>query len=357
MQEKKYLQVKENKKYNIMEIKNIFLHHIDVKSNSVARIILDENSLNLKEYIFSLVKEILDQTNKRVYIFKEGNTEVKSSLISILDNIKNIDDIILNNAKRLLEKEIKTQDWMDKRLEVEIQKGSLLHLHFVSEKINQIIICKVEHDEVLSEVNFDLIKGLNTKKKVFKAILIYFDENKTITHNYVFDKNNSKYWWDDFLELNQLNTDDKNTDNSLNEIDKVLTFQRKKYYADYLILRNSVIGHYRNKNEFNFSDLMNEVFTNYVPINPEFPLHKLVQKISELPEKKGFDTQFKIIKKNINKRIQNKIRLANNLYLNIDDYVENLKNIIEPYQDEQGNKFVKIQSSEGYETLKELLKK
>ena len=33
---------------------------------------------------------------------------------------------------------------------IEIQKGSLLHLHFVTDDINQIIICKVEHDEVLS---------------------------------------------------------------------------------------------------------------------------------------------------------------------------------------------------------------
>jgi hypothetical protein len=339
-----------------MEINSIFLHHIDVKSKVVTQITLDENSLNLIGYINSLVQEILEQPNKRSYKFKEGNTEVKSSLVSILDDIEDIDTVILNNANRLLEKETKTQDWMSKRLEIEIQKGSLLHLHFVDQNINQIIICKVEHDEVLSEINFDLIKGLNTKKKVFKAILIYFDKNNNITHNYVFDKNNSKYWWDDFLELYQLNTDDGNTDKSINAIDKVLTPQRKKYYADYLILRNSMIGHYRSKNEFNFSDLMIEVFNNYEPIDPEFPLDGIIEKIKELPEKKGFDTQFSIVKKYINKRVQNKIRLANNLYLNVDDYVENLKNIIEPFQDEQGNKFVKIRSSEGYETLKGLLK-
>lgn len=338
-----------------MDIKSIFLHHIDVKNNSASPIKLDENSLNLKGYVVSLVEEILGQPNKRTYAFKDGNTEVKSSLISILNNSGNINSIILNNAKRLLEKEVKTQEWMDKRLDVEIQKGSLLHLHFSTDNIEQLIICKVEHDEVLSEVNFDLIKGLNTKKKVFKAILVYFDENNVITHNYVFDKNNSKYWWDDFLELNQLNTDDKNTDKSLNEIDKVLTFQRKKYYADYLILRNSLIGHYRNKSEFNFSDLMDDVFSNYKPIDPEFPIAKIIKKIKELPESKGFDTQFSIVSKSINKRVQNKIRLANNLYLNIDDYVENLKNIIEPVE-EHGNKYVKILSSEGYEILKGLLK-
>lgn len=338
-----------------MEIKSIFLHHIDVKGNLVSPIILDENSLNLKDYVFSLVKEILEQPNKRIYTFKDGNTEVKSSLVSILENVNSIDSIILTNAQRLLEKETKTQEWMDKRLEVEIQKGSLLHLHFVNENINQIIICKVEHDEVLSEVNFDLIKGLNTKKKVFKALLVFFNDNNEITYNYVFDKNNSKYWWDDFLELNQLNTDDKNTEKSLREIDKVLSHHRVKYFADYLIVRNALIGHYRNRDAFNFSDMMDDVFTNYEAIDPEFPKGKIIASISDLPTKKGFDTQFSIIKKSINKRVQNKIRLANNLYLNIDDYVENLKNIVEPIE-ENGNKYVKILSTEGYETLKGLLK-
>lgn len=72
-----------------MEIKNIFLHHIDVKNNSVSNIELDGTSINLNSYIDSLVKEILDQPNKREYNFKDGQTEIKSSLVSILDNIEN----------------------------------------------------------------------------------------------------------------------------------------------------------------------------------------------------------------------------------------------------------------------------
>lgn len=337
-----------------MEIKNIFLHHIDVENNSVNNIELDGSSINLNSYIDSLVHEILDQPNKRLYSFKDGETEIKNSLGSILENIENLEDLILNNAKRLLEKEKKSQERMS-RLDIEIQKGSLLHLHFVTDKINQIIICKVEHDEVLSETNFDKIKGLNTKKKVFKAILVFFDDNNNITFNYVFDKNSSKYWWDDFLELVQKNTDEKNTELSLNEIDKVLTTHRKKFYADFLILRNSMIGHYRNKDSFNYTQLIDEVFRNYTPINSEFPKNKTIKRLEELPSKKGFDTQFVITKKKINKRAQHKIRLAHNLYLNIDDYVENLKNLIEPVE-ENGSKYVKILSSDGYDSLKDLLK-
>jgi hypothetical protein len=338
-----------------MDIKSIYLHHIDVENNLVKDIKLDENSINLNSYVDSLVKEILDQPNRRLYTFKDGNTEVKSSLKSMLEKAENIDEIITTNAKRLLEKETKSQERM-KRLDIEIQKGSLLHLHFNSDEINRIIICKVEHDEILSEINFDLIKGLNTKKKVFKAILLYFDNDNNITHNYVFDKNSSKYWWDDFLELIQLNTDEKNTETSLTEIDKVLTSHRKNFYADFLIVRNALIGYYRTKKDINYSKMVDDIFTKYHPVNPDFPKDKIIKKIKELPNKKGFDTQFVITKDKINKRVQNKIKLANNLYLNIDDYVENLKNIIEPIE-ENGNKYVRILSTDGYEILKDLLKK
>ena len=338
-----------------MDIKNIFLHHVDIKNNLVTPIAIDENSTNLKGYVNSLVKEISEQPNKRLYSFKDGNTEVKNSLKEIIQNNPNIEAVILNNAKRLLEKENNSQQRVS-HLDIEIQKGSLLHLSFISDDINKVIICKVEHDEILSEINFDIVKGLNTKKKVFKAILIYFDENLDITNNYVYDKNSSKYWWNDFLELNQLNTDDANTEKSLNEIDKILTKHKKKYYADYIVVRNSVIGYYRTNDTLNFSDIIDNILLSYEPANRNFPKQDIINKLRELPDKKGFDTQFTISKGKINKKIQHKIRLANNLYLNIDDYVVNLQNLIEPYQDEEGTKFVKIQSSEGYETLKDLLK-
>lgn len=337
-----------------MDIKNIFLHHVDIKNNTVTPINLDEDSTNLKGYVDSLAKEIAEQTNKRLYSFKDGNTEVKNSLKEILQNPTNIETVILNNAKRLLEKETNSQQKVS-HLDIEIQKGSLLHLSFISDDINKVIICKVEHDEILSEINFDIIRGLNTKKKVFKAILIFFDENFEITSNYVYDKNSSRYWWHDFLELNQLNTDDANTEKSLHEIDKILTKHKKKYYADYIIVRNSVIGYYRTNDTLNFSDVEN-IFSNYSPLDSDFPKQEIITKVKALPSTKGFDTQFSISKNKINKKVQHKIKLGSNLFLSIDDYVENLKNLIEPYEDDEGNKFIKIYSSEGYETLKGLLK-
>lgn len=336
-----------------MDIRKLTLHKIDISKNIPEMINIDIQKDTIIEYINNLVNEIIENPNKRIHRFKEGETQVKSSIRKLVLDDLDIDSIILFNAKRLLEKEQKADNLLkQKNLDVNIQKGSLLHLHFIQDDISKVLICKVEYDEILNEFTFDKNSGLNTKKKVFKAFLMYIDTGNI----YLNDKNNSKYWWDDFLELEQINDDDKNTEKSLNEIDKILMPHRVKHFADYIVIRNTLIGHYRTRDNFNFSDMLEEVFTNYHPIEADFPKDKIINKISALPIKKGFDTQFIIVKKKINKKIQNKIRLANNLYLSIDDYVEELKNIIEPFEDEEGNKFVKIKSTEGYEKLKALLK-
>ncbi|TXK00663.1 nucleoid-associated protein [Flagellimonas aequoris] len=338
-----------------MEIKNIFLHHIDVANSLITEIKVIEDSANLNTYIESLVKDILDNPNRRFYNWKDGDTEVKNSLDPLKEIGNESEKYALNNAKRLLEKESKAQEQVNK-MNVEMQKGSLLHLSIESDGTHKTIICKVEHDEVMNEVNFEYIRGLNTRKKLFKAILIYYNSNGQIEHNYVHDKNSSKYWWDDFLELEPIITDDDNTENSLNEIDKCLTRYRKKYYVDYLILRNSFLGHFRNRDTLNFSDLVNDVFKNYTPLNKQFPKDRLLASINKLPEKNLFDTTFNIAKNKINKRKKTSIRLASNLFLNIDDFVENLKNLIDLEQ-KNGNKYVRIKSEDGYDKLEDLLNK
>jgi len=338
-----------------MEIKSIFLHHIDVKADLVTPIEIKEDFDDLNTYVETLVADILENPNRRFYNWKDGDTQVKNSLTHIKNNSDKIESYVLNNSKRLLEKEVKAQEAVN-RMDTEIQRGSLLHIAIESEGTHKTIICKVEHDEVVSEISFTLIRGLNTRKKLFKALLVFYNQNGEITHNYVYDKKPTKYWWDEFLELEPIITDEDNTEKSLNEIDKCLSRYRKNYYVDYLILRNSFLGHFRNREAFNFTDLVNDIFQDYTPLNEDFPREKLLKSINKLPEKNIFDTTFKIVKKKINKRQKTSIRLAGNLYLNINDFVDNLKNLIE-LEHTKGNKYVRIKSEEGYEKLKDLLKK
>lgn len=337
-----------------MEIKKLTLHKIDISKNSPEKIEIDMSKQTIIEYVDNLVTEILGNPNNRMYRFKDGDTQVKSSLVKLVENDTEIEKVILNNAQRLLEKESKADIQLkSKKLTVTIQKGSLLHLHFVQDDIDKILVCKVEHDEYLNELNFDKNNGLNTKKKVFKSFLKYLNTGDV----YLNDKNNSKYWWDDFLELEQVNEDSANTEKSVNKIMSIVDYykkSKKEFQLDGTLLRNYIIGHFKSNTDFNLTELIDDVVAKYQPINIDFPVKKISERVSKLAEDKSFDNQFIIVQEKVNKRIVNKIRIGNGIYLSIEDFVKNLGEIFKPFSDNQGNQGMTIISEDAYNFVKQI---
>lgn len=338
-----------------MDIKKLTLHKIDISNNTADKIVIDINKETIIEYVDNLVNEILDNPNKRMYKFKDGDTQFKSSINKLIENEDEIETIILNNAKRLLEKEINAHDHLKaKKLSVNIQKGSLLHLHFIEDDINKVLVCKVEHDEYLNELNFDKNTGLNTKKKIFKSFLIFLDTNNI----YVNDKNNSKYWWDDFLELTQVNNDNENTENSVKKIisivDQYKNSNNKEFQLDGTLLRNAIIGHFKSNNNFNFTELLDDVVAKFNPVNSTFPIKKIKERLDKLTKDNSFDNQFVIVQEKVNKRITNKVKLGSGLYLSIENFVKNLGEIIKPFSDREGNHGMTIITEDAYNFVKQL---
>jgi hypothetical protein len=334
-------------------IKKMVLHHLDVDSNNVETVDLNIKIEVITTYVKDLITDILENPNKRTFKFKDGNTQVKSTLPQLISNHIDIDDILLNNAKRLLDKEISTNKKMN--LKTKVQRGSLIHIYFNENGNDNILICKVEHDEIINEKTFEINKGLNTKKKVFKAFLIYMKTTSRQEEIYLNDKNNSKYWWDGFLELEQLKTDDENTEKSLDKIVSMITGTARKddFKLDSTILRNHVIGYYRNNENFNFTELYDSVFKNYSPHNMDFPITKITSKINGLKNDDDFDKQFTIIPSKIGKKRKNSIKIAPGLLLSIEDYVKNLDKILKPYS-EAGVNGITIISDVAYNYIKDV---
>ena len=335
-----------------IEIQKISLHHLDVKNKLVKQVQIDFNKDTITKYVDNLINEILDNPNKRKFLFKDGETQVKSSIKQIVSDSENVDTVILNNAKRLLEKEIAAAEKIQ-RLGVKIQRGSLLHIHFTQNEKHRVLICKVEHDEILNEKSFEINRGLNTKINVFKSFLIYVKSETTHEEIYLNDKNSSKYWWDYFLELDQVITNEQNTENSVNKI--IIPVDRykknKDYSLDCAILRNNVIGYYRSNKNFNFSDLLDSVFDEYKPYNDKFPIDTIIKNIKKLSDDSSFDKQFLIVPNKINKKKVNKIKMAPGIFLNIEDFVKNLDTIFKPYSKNGENGLIII-SDEAYNFVK-----
>lgn len=339
-----------------IEIKTFRLHHLDVSSNEAKKINIDFKTETIANYATSLIDEILDSPNKRHFKFKSGDTEIKNSIPKIISNSETIEEVLLNNAKRLLEKEV-AADSKIKHLGVKVQRGSLLHIHFQQNGNDNLLICKVEHDEIINEQSFEINRGLNTRKKVFKAFLIYLANKNRNEEIYLSDKNNSKYWWDDFLELSQVNTDDENTENSLNKIIKIIDKEKNKseFGLDGSLLRNNIVGYYKTNTNFNFSEVY-DIVTNYKPLNTKFPVDTILSKFDKLKDDKSFDKQFPIVQKKVDKKIITNIPLGKGLFLKIEKHVPNLNEIIKPYHGESGEIGITIISDQAYNFIKILNK-
>lgn len=332
-----------------INIKFTSLHHIDHSANEVNSIDITNQGDALNKYIHRLIDEISSSNSKRSFIFQRKTTEVRSNINDFLDN--NYNDGALNNAKRLLSVEQETQNKIA-HLNKEIQRGSLFQAVIDDRSKSKVVISKADHSHYLDENDFQLHSGLPWKKRVFKAVLVTFDGSKRIESVFVFDTNSimSKYWWQGYLELKEKHTDTHNTKTSLDVLDKkIFNPIKKNHPADHLILRNSAVGYFRNKEEFELSDFINNILTNYQPIDPNLSTERLIQKTNELPEKWNFDSRFTIKKEEINKRVVNKIQLTENIDLILKDHVPNIRDAIIAEKDAEGNKYIKIRTDAGYD--------
>ena len=332
-----------------INIKHTSLHHIDHANNEINEIDITNQGEALAEYINRLVNEISSSNSKRSFVFQRGTTEVRSAIAGFLAG--NYADGTISNAQRLLSVEQETQEQIS-HLNKEIQKGSLFQAVIVENGTTKVIISKADHSQYLDETDFLVHRGLPWKKRVFKAVLVIFDTNHEVENIFVFDTNSimSKYWWHGYLELKEKHTDIHNTKTSLDVLDKkIFNPIKKKHPADHIVIRNSAVGYFRNKEEFELNDFIDSILTNYQPVDPNLSTEKLISKASELPDKWNFDPRFKIKKEEINKRIVNKVALTDSIELVFKDHVTNLRDAIVAVKDSEGNKYIKIRTDAGYD--------
>lgn len=334
-----------------MNIKFTSLHQIDHNLNQNKTIDINNQSGDLINYTERLINEITNSNNKRSFEFKSDTTEVRTAIDKFLETKYEVGAKI--NSDRLLNVELKAQQKIA-HLNIKIQKGSLFQAVLENALETYIVISKADHNQFLDEIDFTLKTGLPWEKRIFKAFLV-----KMVSGNpkeiFVYDTTNrmARYWWDDYLELTEKYTDTHNTKTSLKILDsKIFNPIRKAFPSDHTIIRNSAIGYYRNSEEFELNEFIDQTIKNYKPIDSDFPLDKIVSKIKELPDRWKFDARFTIQKDEINKKQSNRIPLTEKIELVLKDYICDLDNVIEAKKDAEGVKYIKIKTDSGYERFK-----
>lgn len=328
-----------------MEIKRFHLLTIDREDDSVQHIPIQESTSDFVEYIRS--QQNIIQTKKSVRGFKERNmeTEVVSHITKVITSEDEAATASVAIGKRLLKMEVKTAE---KHPIANPKRGSLIIVLYEEDNQEYILLLKVEHDPFIDESDLLRRIGLPIEKATLKSCLLEVSDDKLGDIN-IYDSNASiaRYWWDDFLELDELTSDENNTKKAFNEVDKLL--RRKvgtKHKADYTILRNNSVGFFKTKDSFNVDDFLDYVIGDYEPEDQELDIEKLKGDLSNLPAKKQFDASFNIVSSEIKAKMRSSVKVNQYVELKIQDYIEDMRNIIHSKIGEDGKKYVMISADD-----------
>ncbi len=334
-----------------MRISSKSLYHIDLQQKKLREPSSTISTDNLKNFTTMIIEELFEKRIKaRDFTPVSETTEFMNGIEEILNgNEQKGFDIIAN---RLLREELRAQENI-KQLS-DIQTGSLLQIYNNINNTNYLIIAKVDHIDFLDEADFAKRSGIPFKQKILKSCFVSFHDDNKIDEIKIHENRNklTKYWWEDFLELRHLNSDEQNTKRLNDGLDKLLVKTlKKKYLSDYYFFKNAMLTYLRQQEEdFRFENLVTDVVDRYEPHNPNMPLDIIRRKILEMPERHEIDKSFPIVKSQIKLRKKDVIALNDKIDLVLKDVIVNLKNIVMPHKYE-GEKYLLIKSEKGYHTF------
>ena len=277
--------------------------HVDIEKNSKDRIAVDLDNKDLEVYLETLLVEINSKEQKRIFDFNETQTTFKTTVNSVsehesLDYKSSGESLVA----RLLEKEIVTNEkykHLGKKGDTHVKTGSFLQFVYTEKGNLRFLGVKVDHLVILDDIDFKKRKGLSLTEKIYKAFKVDFDKNKKPTHVSIYDSKSAltKYWWSEFLELRERNTDTYNTTIACKETITKLAALKKDFPQEYTALRNATVVAFKQTGAMDYFKFIKTTIEHYTSESEGFQPAKLklLTKLAELPEKKGFDSMFELV--------------------------------------------------------------
>lgn len=231
-----------------------------------------------------------------------------------------------------------------------VQKGSLIQALLYEEESDKYtyLLAKVEHTDFVDDTDFSFKSGFSKDiKKLWKSCVFEVDDlNASEFLAKIYSNTDAKYWHDNFLELDIVVSDETNTERAFRAIDITLNRIVKNIAPrDYIVLRNSSIAYFKSNEYMDFEVMVQNTFENYKPVELEQDkMEKVIEKIKELPTKYNFDKQFNTVPAVINAKIKKVYDVCQGVQLKIVDKIDNLKETITAYRDNNGNRYIRIKT-------------
>lgn len=331
-----------------MEIVNQTIRIIDYENNKVYK---RDTPDEFSDYVRQLITYINGNTSIREYSTRSVNTEVISCILDIIRNqidpdlvTKKIDFI----ANRLLKKECEAQTSVAHITNV--QKGSLIQALLYDDEMDKYtyLLAKVEHTDFVDDLDFSFKSGFSKDmKKLWKSCIFEIDDlNASNFYAKVYSNTVAKYWYDNFLELDQVVSDEVNTEKAFRSIESALNRNIKNIAPrDHTLLRNALIAYFKSQDYIDYETMIQITLENYHPVELEQEqMDRVIEKIRELPDKHNFERQFNTVPSVINARIRKVYDVCQGVQLKITDAIDNFDDTITAYRDTDGNKYIKIKT-------------
>ncbi len=332
-----------------MEIVIQTIRIIDYENNVVY---VRDTPETFSDYVRQLITYINGNTSIREYRTRSVNTEVISCILDIVKN--QIDaDLVMGKidfiANRLLLKEREAQTSVA-HMDTNVQKGSLIQALLYDEEDDKYtyLLAKVEHTDFVDDSDFSFKSGFSKDmKKLWKSCTFEIDDlNAASFSAKVYSNTVAKYWYDNFLELDQVVSDEVNTDKAFRAIESTLNRNVKNIAPrDHTLLRNTLITYFRSNDFIDYNTMITNTVENYHPVELEQEkLEKVIEKLRELPEKHNFDNQFNTVSSAINARIRKVYDVCHGVQLKITDAIDDFDDTIKAYRDNDGNRYIRIKT-------------
>lgn len=303
---------------------------------------------NFSEYVEQLVRYVNENTSSREYRTQSTNTEVITEILEIVKYQTNADLVTRNVdmvASRLLRKEKETNERIA-QLYTSVQKGSLILALFEDEGDVSFLLAKVEHTDFFDDTDYSVKSGFSKDtKKIWKTCLFEIDDiNATEFGVRIYSNTAAKYWWHDFLELEELQSDETNTKRAFRSVETALNRNLKQLAPhDHMIIRNAIYLYFNSVEHFDYEDMIEKTIRNYTPDDmSEDAKSNLLEKLEALPQEKGFDRQFSPVPKAIKSKMRKTYEVYNGIQIRIPGGMEELKDIIWAQKDNDGKRYLKI---------------
>ncbi len=312
-------------------------------------------------YVAELINHISNNTAVREYKTRSTFTEVIGCVLTLCAN-QGDESFVLEKmdtmANRLLLKEIEAQGQI-RRTNTIVQKGSLIQALLFDEVLERYVylLAKVEHTEWVDDSDFTFKTGFSKDKKTMWKSCLFDLSDLTADefHAKIYSDTKAQYWSNGFLELDEMNSDETNTQRAFQAIDATLGHGFKGITRpDHTIIKNHFIGYLKNNEHIDYPTMVNSILENYQPVDTELDpeevqtmtgkIKTIRAKLLEQPERKKFDCQFNSVNSAINARIRKVYPVNDGIDLKVSRDIEDLSSTIRSVE-EDGIRYIKVRTN------------